>query len=199
MEKQLIITIAREFGSGGHEIGKILAERFHITFYDRNILETMFEGKEKTQEVLKQYEEKPANILFSRRVRGHTNSLEENLAQMQFDFIKEKALSGESFVIIGRCAESVLYDNENAIKVFIIGNQKNKLDRIMKKYNLDEKEANSKIKRHDQSRARYHNKYSIEKWGDAKGYDICLNSSYLGIQKTAEVIENYIKMRNEDK
>lgn len=69
----------------------------------------------------------------------------------------------------------------------------------MKKYNLDEKEADSKIKRHDQSRARYHNKYSIEKWGDAKGYDICLNSSYLGIQKTAEVIENYIKMRNEDK
>ncbi len=197
MKKQLIIAIAREYGSGGHEIGKILAEKFGIAFYDRNILDHMFEGEEKTQEIMKQYEEKPFNPFLSRRVRGHTNSLEENLALMQFNFIKKKAKSGESFVIIGRCAESVLAHYKNAVKIFIRGNQKNKVHRVMKIYGLDEKEANNKIKRHDQSRARYHNKYSVEKWGDAKGYDICVNSSCLGIEKTANLLEDYVNMRKE--
>ena len=197
MGKQLIIAIGREFGSGGHEIGKILADKFGISFYDRNILDNMFEGMEKTQEVMKQYEEKTVNPFLSRRVRGHTNSLEENLAEMQFDFIKEKADSGESFVIIGRCAESVLANYENTIKVFIRGNQKNKIERVMKIYSLDEKEASNKIKRHDQSRAKYHNKYSIEKWGSSKGCDICMNSSCLGVEKTAEVIAEYVKKRKE--
>ena len=91
MGKQFIVAIGREFGSGGHEIGEILAKRLGVKFYDRNLLDHMGDEKNLNDiEELKKYDEKAKKPLLTRRVRGHSSSLEENLAQMQFDFIKEK-------------------------------------------------------------------------------------------------------------
>lgn len=108
MGKQLIIAVSREFGSGGHEIADILAKKFNIPIYDNNLLTEIANSKNLDVDTLEKYDEKPKNIFLSRSVRGYSNSLSGVLAQMQFDYIRELANKGESFVIVGRCAETVL-------------------------------------------------------------------------------------------
>lgn len=104
MGKQLIISVGREFGSGGHVIAEELARRFGLVLYDNNLLEQIAEEKEIPHDGLKKYDEKPKSRLFSRTVRGYSNSVQENLANMQFDYLKKKAADGESFVVVGRCS-----------------------------------------------------------------------------------------------
>ena len=196
MGKQFIVAIGREFGSGGHEIGEILAKRLGVKFYDRNLLDHMGDEKELNDiEELKKYDEKAKKPLLTRRVRGHSSSLEENLAQMQFDFIKEKADSGESFLIVGRCAEAVLRRRPELISIFVIADEHAKLKRIEKKYDLTASQAENKMIRHDFNRKKYHNSHSKYKWGDSRGYDICINSTRLGIEKTADALYEYIQER----
>ena len=98
MEKQLIISVGREFGSGGHEIAEMLAERFHLELYDNNLLQKIAEEKSIEHSQIQRYDETPRNLLLSRKVRGYSNSMEENIANMQFDFLRRKAAGGE-FVI----------------------------------------------------------------------------------------------------
>ncbi len=188
MSDQLIISVSREYGSAGHDIAALLAEKYSITLYDRNIIEEICEKKEIDSEHLHPYDEKPRNLLTSRSVNGHTNSVAENVANLQFEFIREKADSGESFVIVGRCAETILSDNKNLISVFITGNRDDKIKRTMEKYDLPENEARSKMNRHDKCRKLYHNSYSGFKWGDSRNYDMCINSSKAGVEGTADVI-----------
>ena len=102
MGKQLIISLGREFGSGGREIALDLAERFELPLYDSNILEHIAQEKDIDNAELKKYDEKPKSRFFSRTVRGYTNSMHENIANMQFDFLRKKAEAGESFVIAVR-------------------------------------------------------------------------------------------------
>ena len=108
MAKQTIIAISREFGSEGHEIARIIAEDLGLKLYDRSMLDEMADNMGIKVEVLEKHDEKPRNFFLTRTVGKYTNSMEEIVADMQFDFIKEKAESGESFVIVGRCADSVL-------------------------------------------------------------------------------------------
>ena len=169
MGKQFIVAIGREFGSGGHEIGEILAKRLGVKFYDRNLLDHMGDEKEFNDiEELKKYDERAKRTFLTRTVRGHSSSLEENLAQMQFDFIREKAESGESFLIVGRCAESVLRDRPELISIFVMADEKAKLERIEEKFDLNASQAESKMIRHDYNRRKYHNSHSKFKWGDSR-------------------------------
>ena len=195
MGKQVIISISREYGSGGHEIAKIRAERLGMAFYDRSMLDEIAKAMNTDVAELQKYDEKPVNRLLSRRVGNHTNSFEEIIAQIQFDYIQKKAESGESFVVVGRCAETVLRDYECLISVFVTGDREQKVKRVMEQYALSETEAYSKMRRHDRSRKQYHNRYSDAKWGDSRYYDLCINSSPLGIDKTVSVLENYVKQR----
>ncbi|MEE1248430.1 MAG: cytidylate kinase-like family protein [Lachnospiraceae bacterium] len=199
MEKQVIVAISREFGSGGHAIAEQIAKDMGIKLYDRNILEEIAEEKSTKAEVLEQYDEKPRNYILTRRVRGYSNSMAENLAEMQFEYIKKKAESGESFVIVGRCAETVLHGTEGLITIFILGDRSAKIKRIEEKYKLSEAEAIAKMNRHDKHRKMYHNKYSKYKWGDSRNYDVCLNSSRLGVEGTVKALEEYINDRIQSK
>ena len=167
MAEQIIIAIGREFGSGGHAIGEKIAKDLG----------------------------KPRKLLMSRRVGAYSNSLEEIVADMQFDYIREKADKGTSFVIVGRCAETVLRGRKELISIFILGDEECKKNRIKERYNLNEADAAAKMARHDKKRKRYHNRHSDFKWGDSRGYDLCVNSSRLGVEKTAEMLEMYIKER----
>lgn len=195
MGEQVIISVSREFGSGGHEIAHEIAEALGIKMYDRTMLDEIAQQMNMDVGVLEKHDEKPRNYLMSRRVGKHSNSMEEIIAEMQFDYIRKKAESGESFVIVGRCAETVLRDYDNLITIFVIGDSDAKLARVMDKYHLEEKEAANKISRHDRKRKWYHNHHSFGKWGDSRYYDICINSSKLGVEKTAQILENYIRER----
>lgn len=194
MDKQVIIAINREFGSGGHIIARMIAEQLGINLYDRALLDKLAENMNVDAEYLEKFDEKPKGI-FSKSVNGKTNSFEEILAQMQFDFLKEKAATGESFVVVGRCAGSVLKDNPGLVKIFISGDMKDKIARTMKKDELSEAKAIAKINRHDSKRKAYHNAHSDYKWGDSRHYDVCINESKLGLERTASVLVEYIRGR----
>lgn len=195
MEKQLIISVGREFGSGGHAIAEMLANDLCIKLYDRNMLDEIAKEKNVDAASFDSFDEKPKKALFSRRVREFSSSMEENLANLQFEYIRKKADSGESFVIVGRCAENVLKDREGMISIFILGDKAEKQKRVMEKYNLSADEALFKMLRHDKNRKHYHNSYSSGKWGDSRSYDLCINSSRLGLEETKEIIKEYILKR----
>ena len=195
MGKQTIISISREFGSGGHRIAEKLARDLDMKLYDRNMLDEIAEAKNIKVEYLEKYEEKPRNLMLTRRVGDYSNSMAEIVADMQFEYLREKAESGESFVVVGRCAETVLKDFKGLISIFIVGDKDKKLARVKEKYQMNETEALLKMKRHDKKRKMYHNRHSDFKWGDSRNYDICINSSKLGWEKTSELLESYIRER----
>ncbi len=195
MAKQTIISISREFGSGGHEIAEKIAQHLGLKFYDRSMLDEIANKLNVKVEVLEKYDEAPRNFLMTRRVGNHTNSMAEILAEYQFDFIRDKAASGESFVIVGRCSETVLKNHDCLISIFVNGDREHKLARVKEKYQLSESEAVAKMLRHDKKRKLYHNRHSEYKWGDSRYYDLCINSSPLGVDKTSHVLDCYIQDR----
>ena len=193
MDKQIIISISREYGSRGREIAIKVAEDMGLPLYDRNILEEIAKEKGTDPKNFQDIDEKPRNKLLTRRVKGHSNSMEENLAQMQFEYLQKKADTGESFVVLGRCSETVLKEREGLVSIFVTGEREAKIQHIMDKFSISREESIAKIYKHDISRKRYHNHYSDFKWGDSRNYDVCINSSRLGPQGTAEVLEAYIQ------
>ena len=199
MSDQIIIAIGREFGSGGHKIAKKLAEELGLNFYDRRMLDELAEKKNIRIEFLEKYDEEPRKLFGARsvdaRTKSYSNSIEEIIAEMQFEYIKEKADMGESFVIVGRCAEEVLKGRKGLISIFILGDFEDKVKRTMEKFGIDEKEAVIKNKRHDKTRKKYHNVHSEGKWGDSRTYDLCINSSKLGIDGTVDLLKKYIGER----
>lgn len=195
MEDQIIISINREFGSGGHAIAEQIAKDLNLPIYDRNMLDEIAKENGIEAEHFEGFDEKPRIPLFSRSVRGHSNSVEEHLAQLQFEYLKKKADSGESFVVVGRCSETVLRDNENLISIFVLADRSDKVARVSEKYELSVGDAVSKMNRHDRNRKHYHNSYSPYRWGDSRGYDLCINCSRLGLEGTVKMIEHYIESR----
>lgn len=121
LKKQLIISIGREYGSGGHRIAEELAKRFGLTFYDYHMLGEIALDKKVDVKTLEKFDELPKIPFFSRTVKGYSNSPQENIANLQFDFLRKKADEGESFVIVGRCAETILKENPNLISFFVLG------------------------------------------------------------------------------
>lgn len=192
-QKQLIITIGREFGSGGRVIGKELADRFHIDFYDSEIIHDLSEKYGVEPEDLARYDEKPRGIMWNRTVRGYAFSKEDSLAQLQFHLIRDLADKGESFVLIGRCGESVLAGREGLIRIFVQGDLETRNKRIQERYDVDEAEAAKMIRDTDKKRKTYHNTYCDVAWGAASGYDITINSSRLGIDGTVDILERFIR------
>lgn len=200
MEKQLIISVGREFGSGGHAIAELLAEKFGLSLYDRNLLKEVVLEKDlalnKTElEELERYDELSKKPLFSRTIRGYSNSPEENIASMQFEYLQKMAEQGDSFVVVGRCAETVLKKYEGLISIYILADAEAKIRRIMETDGVSRMEAEVLMRRRDKERKSYHNYYCVHKWGDSRNYDICVNSSRLGINGTADMLEDYIRAR----
>ncbi len=194
--KQLIITVSREFGSGGHVIAEALANIFNIPMYDHDILKEIASKDVLIDAaLLEKYDEIPRNRLLYRKVNGFSNSPSENIANMQFDFLKKQAASGQSFIAVGRCSEYVLREYEGIVKLFILADVEVKIQRIMKLHNMGHDAAADWIKKIDKQRKTYHNFYCPNKWGDSRYYDICINSSRLGIEETANFLADYIKLR----
>lgn len=197
MEKQLIISVGREYGSGGHEIAEKLSKHYGIQLFDHNLLDEIAAKKNINMDHLKELDEKHKNLLSSRTVRGLSNSPEENLLYLQFDFLRDKADAGESFVIVGRCSETILKQYDCMVSIFILGDRDKRVERIMRLYHLTESQAVKKIREKDILRRRYHNSFCVKKWGDCRNYDLSINSSRLGIDETVKTLVDYIDKRRQ--
>ena len=195
MEKQLIISVGREYGSGGHEIAEKLAMHYGIQLLDHNLLDEIAAKKNVKMDHLKDLDEKHKNPLSSRTVRGYSSSPEENMLYLQFDYLRDKADAGESFVIVGRCSETILKQCDSLVSIFILADRNKRIERIMRLYHLTESQAIKKIREKDTNRRRYHNSFCVGKWGDCKNYDLSLNSSKLGIDGSVKLLTEYIDRR----
>ncbi len=197
MKKQLIISVGREFGSGGHEIAALLAKHYEIPLLDHNLLDEIVAEKGLDASKLKKLDEKHRNVIFSRKVKGFSSSPEENLYLMQFDYLQKKAKNGESFVVVGRCSEHVLKGFDCMISMFILGDKEKKIERVKEIYHLSDSGAEHFCHEKDFKRKRYHNSYCEGKWGDSRNYDISINSSKLGVEETTKLLIDFIDKRSE--
>lgn len=188
---QLIVSIGRESGSGGLEIARTLAKRFDLPLYNKSILQTAAEAKGLNVKELEQYDERPRSLLFYRSVKGFSNAPEDGVAQMQFDLLRRHAAAGESFVVLGRCAEEVLADYECLVSIFVEAD----LDFRIRRTPLPGNEALEFIHKQDRQRRIYHDQHCKGDWGDAQNYDLVINSARLGVPGTVDVLEHYIRAR----
>lgn len=194
MDKQIIISIGRQYGSAGREIGVKLAEKLDIPLYDRNLFEEIGKIKNIDTNNLEKYDETPRRFFISRKVNGYSNSPEENVAELQFGLLKSKAADGDSFVVVGRCADELFRGMPGFVSVFILADEEEKVKRIMEIRHMDEKKARATIEKHDRRRKAYHDYFCKGgKWGDCKNYDVCINSSRLGIDGTVNFLYDYIQ------
>ncbi len=201
-----VITIGREFGSGGSDIGKALAERLQIPCYDKELLQIAAKESGLCEEIFHNHDEKPTSsflyslVMDTYSVRGYNaNSyldmpLNHKVFLAQFETIKNLAAK-ESCVIIGRCADYALSDNPNCLSVFVQGSPEFKIPRLMEAYQWTEDQARDMMRRTDKRRASYYNFYSNKKWGDSKSYHMCLDSGKLGINGCVEMILKYLELQ----
>lgn len=195
MNQQLILSVGREFGSGGHEIAEKLAAIYQLPLYDRMLLKKIAEERNVNSKDLEKYDEVPKRRVIYRKVKGYDSSPEYNVANLQFEYLKKKAAGGESFVVVGRCAETILKEYDGLISIFVLGDMDKKIERIGRIHHLTNEEAEGFILSCNKKRKLYHNYYCKIKWGDSRNYDISINSSKLGIEETVRILSEYINAR----
>lgn len=204
MAKGTVITIGRQFGSGGRAIGKQVAQALDIPFYDKELIKQMAKESGLSHEILDDYDEKPTNsFLYSLSLGAYTygNSLtgipempmSDKIFVIQSDVIKNIAKQG-SCVIVGRCAESILKDVVPCLSVFVHTDFDSRIKRVSEYENISHDEAAEQIRKTDKKRASYHNYYSDLKWGAATSYDLCINSK-IGIENAAKLIVDCFSMK----
>jgi len=200
-----VITIGRQNGSAGHDIGKALAETLGVKFYDKEIISRAAKDSGFCEEMIQNHDERPTNSFLYNLVMdaysfGYNSSsfvdmpISHKVFLAQFDAIKSLADEGPC-VIVGRCADYALSDYPNALHIFIYADDAFKIKHLRETYpdiKSDEK-AREYYTRKDKERASYYNYYSSKKWGHAESYDLCINSAILGIEGTVKLIAQYIE------
>ena len=200
-----IITIGRQFGSGGREIGERLAEHYKIKCYDKELLSRAAKESGFCEEMIQNHDERPTNSFLYNLVMdtysfGYNSSsfvdmpISHKVFLAQFDTIKKIADEGPC-VIVGRCADYALSDYDNVLNLFIYADEDAKIKRIRERFedvNSNDK-ARDMMNKKDKQRQSYYNYYSSKKWGRADSYDLCINSGILGIEGTVKFIIQYIE------
>lgn len=193
MEKQVIISINRECGAGGQEIATKLAAKLEIPVYDSNIIVEVAKELGTTVEELAKYDEKSRNVLFARKVLDYYNSNEDITAENQFNFLRARAESGESFVVLGRCSDIIFRDDARLVSVFVTSEIEKRLPVVMERENISEKEAKELITKTDKRRRAYHDSHTEKlDWIDARCYDLCIDALKIGIDNAVDVIAEYV-------
>lgn len=200
-----IITIGRQFGSGGAEIGKKLSELLDFEYYDKEILIKAAESSGINREAFERADERAtSSFLYSLAMSSYSGHISpfgvgdvmmsDKIFALQSEEIKRLASLGDS-VFIGRCADDILFDIKGLTKIFIHAPFDDRIKRIMKKDALDEQKAKKFINKTDKKRSSYYNFYTSKNWGDAKNYHLSIDSSILGVDGTAEIIKNFVLAR----
>lgn len=192
LDKQIVVTLSREYGSGGRYIGRLIADKLGIKFYDKDFIVEVAKETGLSEEYIENQEQKRGILA------GLNNGYYVGLDNSDELFIKEaelikKVANKESCVIIGRCADFILQGKENVIKVFVYSDKENKIKRATEIYGLNKTKAEKEIKRIDKLRANHYKHYTEKDWNNHSNYDICINSDTLGVEKSAELICNIVK------
>lgn len=206
---KFIITIARTYGSGGRTMGKMLAEELGIKYYDRELLRMASDESGINEALFGQADEKLNNPSLFRVSRKVYNGevlppdsdgfvSDDNLFNYQAKIIKQLA-EKESCVIIGRCADHILREYPNAIRIFCYAPMESCIERVQEVSGLNEKESRKKIQKIDKWRADYYKYYTGHEWDDAKNYDMCINTASLSYKEILTIVESYIDVVNKRK
>ena len=192
LENQVIITLSREYGSGGRYIGKLVAEKLGIKLYDKEFVAKLAEETGLSSEYIENNEQKRGTLetLNNGYYSGLSNS--DELFIKESELIK-KVANENSCVIVGRCADFILKENKNVFKVFVYSNMENKVKRATDIYGLDKNKAEKEINRINKLRANHYKYYTEKDWNNPENYDICINSDSLGVEKAADLICEMIK------
>ncbi|MDD3403246.1 MAG: cytidylate kinase-like family protein [Hespellia sp.] len=205
MKTNTIITIGRQFGSGGHEIGTRLAEDLGVKFYDKEMLAIAAKESGICEEIFETHDEKPTNSFlyslvmdtYSVGYSGNAYSdmpINHKVFLAQFDAIKKIADKGPC-ILVGRCADYALENYENVLNIFIHADLDARIRRIARIHDLTDAKAKDMIIKADKKRASYYNYYSNKRWSDAESYELCISSSELGIDGTVKAIEQYVTLK----
>ena len=198
-----IITIGRQFGSGGKEVGIRVAKEMGIPFYDDELLKEAAKKTGLCEKIFENFDERPKSLLYSIAMdsymfglpgSGVGDSLEQQVYLATYNTIRQLAEEGPC-VIIGRCADYALADNPNLLSLFIYAPMEARVERVAKRQNLTPEKAKALIQKTDKRRAAYYEYYSAQKWGAVESYDFCLDSSYLGLSGTVELIQAMVDHR----
>ena len=193
----MIITIGRQHGSSGREIARLLAEKLNYKCYDKEIVDEAANHSDFSRDLIDAFDEKrmSAFILHAGGYGLNENfRLNMQVVSAQFEAMRNIAEKGNC-IFVGRCADYILRDHDDLISVFILGDMDERLKCLERRQGLDEVEARKKIKEVDKDRSSFYRYYSDQTWGDAQNYDMCINSSKLGVEGTVHVILDYIKAR----
>ena len=205
MTQHIIINVGRQLGSGGHDIGRMLALDFQAKYYDKEIMNLAAKESGFSEKFFEQNDEKKGffkglfNIQTSHISGGSmykTNFSQESLFQFQSDAIKKAAKEG-SCVFVGRCADYVLRDFPNTVNIFVTASMEYRIGQIMNKQHLDHDAAKKFIEQKESDRAAFYNYFTGKKWGSAESYDLCIDSSVLGLVETEKIIAAFIRKRFE--
>ncbi len=208
MANNTVITIGRQYGSGGHDIGIKLAEELGIPCYDKELLSRAAKDSGLCRELFENHDEKPTNsflysLVMDTYSTGYSSAafsempLNHKVFLAQFDSIKKIASEGPC-VIVGRCADYALEGVSNVVNIFLHADLQSRIVRIARRHDLTDAKAKDLIRKTDKGRASYYNYYTSKKWGDAAGYDLCLNTSTLGIDGTIHVIREFITYKEKE-
>ena len=202
MDKKIIITVGRQIGSGGRDVAKLLAEMFDCRLYDRELLNLAAKESGFSEKFFEQNDEHKG--FFKSMFQMHSSFAEcsfyrnefsqENLFKFQSDAIV-RAASESSCVFVGRCADYVLRDIPNKVDVFITADIDDRMARVVERKGCSREQAAKMIATGESDRASYYNYYTGKRWGHSDSYDLCVNSSILGIEGTAKFIEEFIKLK----
>ena len=196
-ENNFILTVAREYGSGGRYVAKLVAEKLGLKFYDKDLIKIISNESGLSAEYIEANEQNiHGNLLSSFNTQYYNNlSNDDNLFIAESKAIKEIAEKG-SCVIVGRCSNYILKENPNVINIFLYSDDENKVKRAIKYYGLDKKKALKEINRINKNREKHYNYYTHEKWRDISNYDLSINVDKFGVEKTAEFIAEFVNNKN---
>ena len=198
-----VITISRQFGSGGHEVGEKLARQLDVPFYDKALIAMAAKQSGLSEEVFANADEKATSSLlysmvmgsysFGARVPGiNEMPINDKLFIIQSDIIKEAAADGPC-VIIGRCADYILREHENCLNVFVHANKEDRIRRSVMKKDCEERKAADFVTKKDKQRANYYNFYSNKRWDDLQNYDITLDTSRFTVDEAVDILMDAAK------
>lgn len=204
MENRMIITIGRQFGSGGHEIGQSLADSMGIPFYDKELIGIAAKESGLCPEFFEKADERASDSLsyafsmgfpFFGSISPYNNFLSnDSLFKIQSDTIRKLA-SEKSCVLVGRCADYILREDDRCVNIFVHTSLEKRIERIVKSHDLTVEEAKDLIEKTDKSRAGFYNYYSNKTWGTASSYDLSIDSYALGVTETVAFIKTFVEKK----